>query len=75
MSSVEPGTYYLAQVDSLERRTYARAMHTWAAAPLAGQGAASRQEYRAVAASVRPMQRGVTLAAPLLRMARRICRA
>mmetsp|Transcript_36292 Transcript_36292/g.95077 ORF Transcript_36292/g.95077 Transcript_36292/m.95077 type:complete len:488 (-) Transcript_36292:105-1568(-) len=67
VSSVLPGTYYLAGVDHLERRTYARALHT-AAAP------AAQALPRRVAAAVRPVQRGPTLAAPMIRLARRLGR-
>lgn len=74
VSSVAPGTYYLAEVDRLERRTYARALHT-SAAPLAARQPRSQKPVGGVVRhSIQPMQRGATLAAPLLRIARRLCR-
>lgn len=68
MTSVAPGSYYLSGVDHLERRTYARALHS-AAVPTA------QLAYTRTVAAARPVPRALTMAAPMLRVARRICRA
>lgn len=64
VSDVLPGTYYLTGVDSLERRSYARALHTSAAPVTAAIAPRMTVAPRSLA----------TLGAPMLRLARGVLR-
>jgi len=66
-SDVNKGTYVLTAVDALERRHYARALHTSSvAAPLANLAATTTRR------SISRISRTVSLIAPLAKVARRL---
>jgi len=74
VSDVAKGTYYLTEIDALERRHYARALHTSAAPLLAAAqntaaGTAPRMVHRQ---GVRALPRFTSLMAPAVRLARRV---
>ena len=72
VSSLDKGTYYLTEVDALERRQYARAYHTAAAAAAAAPLASQVPTQRPALPRVTP--RMASLMAPAMRFARRALR-
>jgi hypothetical protein len=72
ISDVAKGTYYLTEIDSLERRHYARALHTTAAPLVAATTATAAPAPRPVGQFARALPRFTTLMAPAVRIIRRV---